>query len=157
MRIAVIGAGAREHALTWALSKESKHSVWTLPGNAGCPQTFDIEVHNFALLEAFCKEKSIDLVVVGQEQSLALGINDVLTENGIVVFGPNKNADLLESSKIYAKQFMQRHAVQTAPCFIVRSMEDAEEAINEWHGDCVIKWDGLAAGKGVALCHNGEE
>lgn len=157
MRIAVVGAGAREHALSWALSKDGKHEVWTLPGNAGCALTEKIEIDDFAGIEAFCKDKRIDLILVGQEQALALGIQNILSKNGLCVFGPSREAARLESSKIWAKEFMKRYSVQTAPFSVVRTLHEAEEVIQDWNGDCVIKWDGLAAGKGVAVCHNLEE
>lgn len=156
MRIAVLGSGAREHALSWALEK-SGDEVWVLPGNAGCHRTAPIEVDDFVGIENFCREQGIDLLVVGQEKSLALGVQNILGAKGLCVFGPTREAARLESSKIWSKQFMERNSVRTAPFKVVNSMQEAEEVLQKWNGDCVIKWDGLAAGKGVAVCHNMEE
>ncbi len=157
MRIAVIGAGAREHAIAWALQKNTQDEVWTLPGNAGCSRSVPIDVDDFASIENFCKEKKIDLIIVGQEKSLALGIQNILGQKGYCVFGPSREAARLESSKIWSKEFMKRNQVQTAPFFIAKNEAEAEVVIKEWKGDCVIKWDGLAAGKGVAVCLNESE
>jgi len=154
MRIAVIGSGAREHALSWALGKAKDCQVFVLPGNAGCAFSVPISVDDFVGIENFCKTHSIDLVIPGQEVSLALGIKNWLSMSGWRVFGPSKEASKLESSKIWAKQFMRRHGVKTANFVIAHSLDDALHAAYEFHGDCVIKWDGLAAGKGVCVCRD---
>lgn len=151
MRIAVIGSGARENALAWSLNKDRNHQVWVLPGNAGWHPSVSIQVDDFPSIEKFCIENKIELIVAGQEKSLALGIQDILGKK-FCVFGPSREAARLESSKIWAKQFMERNSVLTAPFSIVTSTQEAKAVIDKWKGDCVIKWDGLAAGKGVAVC-----
>jgi phosphoribosylamine--glycine ligase len=157
MRIAVIGSGARENALSWALAKNIKDVVWTLPGNGGSTYQSALAVDDFVGIENFCREKEIDLIVVGQEQPLALGIQNNLSQKGFCIFGPSREAARLESSKIWSKQFMERNSIQTSPFVCIASMQDAEKTIEAWDGDCVIKWDGLAAGKGVAVCHDKEQ
>ena len=157
MRIAVIGSGAREHALTWSLSDKGRNEVWALPGNAGCVRSAPIAIDDFNGIENFCRLHAIELVVVGQEQALALGIQNFLTQKGFCVFGPSREASRLEASKIWAKHFMHKYSVHTAPFAIAKTVHEAELAISQMHGDCVIKWDGLAAGKGVSVCHNAQE
>lgn len=151
MRIAIIGSGAREDALRHTFEKEG-HSVWVLPGNAASSKSLAVETDDFTKIEKFCKDENIDLVLAGQEKSLALGLQNKLSKKGLCVFGPSREASRLESSKIWAKKFMDRNGVNTAPYAIVETTAEAEAIISQWGGDCVIKWDGLAAGKGVAVC-----
>ncbi|MBI2602414.1 MAG: phosphoribosylamine--glycine ligase [Deltaproteobacteria bacterium] len=156
MRIAVIGSGAREHAISWGFSREG-HEVWTLPGNGGCRRSVPIKSDQFDQIDKFCRANRVDLIVVGPEKPLALGIQDELAKHGHRVFGPSKRASVLESSKIWAKEFMIRNGIQTPPFWIAKDMRNAKEWASQLNGDCVLKWDGLAAGKGVAVCSGRSE
>lgn len=157
MNIVVVGSGARENAITWSLSRDAKHRVWTLPGNPSCPHAVDIATNNFDAIYDFCKQNQVELVIVGPEKPLVQGIVDELSAKGLKVFGPTKQAARLEASKIWSKQFMQRHQVQTAAFTITHTLEEARARIYELDGNCVIKWDGLAAGKGVCVTSNLQE
>lgn len=161
MRILVIGAGGREHALIWALRKTTTRplEVFCAPGNAGIAQTADcvpIGVDDLAGLAAYSKESGIDLNVVGPEAPLAAGIVDEFEKRGLRIVGPGREAARLESSKAFAKDFMGRHSIPTAR---YRTASSADEAIGilrsgEFGDDdksAVVKADGLAAGKGVIV------
>lgn len=161
MRILVIGAGGREHALIWALRKTTTRPLEVLcaPGNAGIAQMADcvpIGVDDLAGLAAYSKESGIDLNVVGPEAPLAAGIVDEFEKRGLGIVGPGREAARLESSKAFAKDFMGRHSIPTAQ---YRTASSADEAISilrsgEFGDDdasVVVKADGLAAGKGVIV------
>ncbi|NPA45536.1 MAG: phosphoribosylamine--glycine ligase, partial [Chlorobi bacterium] len=152
-KVAIIGSGGREHALAWKFAQSlSWKNVFTLSGNGGIPNSHYIDTENFAELETFCKENEIDLIFVGPEQHLAAGIVDYFKDKEVKVFGPDKNAAQLEASKIFAKQFMQKYNIATAGFQIFSNINDAKKTIEEKQGDLVIKFDGLAAGKGVFVC-----
>jgi phosphoribosylamine--glycine ligase len=162
MRILVVGNGAREDALTWRLAKSSSCSaLFATPGNAGTASratTWNIHVTDGKAIVARCQAESIDLVVLGPEVAIASGVGDRLRDAGIAVFGPNRSGGRLESSKVYAKRFMERHGVPTARSMIVHSKGTANKALNEWLGTgVVVKADGLAAGKGVVVCDTVDE
>jgi len=161
MRILVIGAGGREHALIWALRKNTTRplEVFCAPGNAGIAQMADcvpIGVDDLAGLAAYSKESGIDLNVVGPEAPLAAGIVDEFEKRGLRIVGPGRKAARLEASKAFAKDFMGRHIIPTAR---YRTASSADEAISilrssEFGDDdssVVVKADGLAAGKGVIV------
>ncbi len=153
--IAVIGSGGREHALSWKLMQEG-NTVFTLPGNGGIDNSAAVDPDDFAAVEKFCRGNNIDLVVVGPEQYLAKGIVDYLAGKAIAVFGPDCGASRLESSKIYSKKFMKKYNVATAGFHETQTRNEAL-AVIEKYGKCVIKYDGLAAGKGVYVCHSTAE
>ncbi len=157
VNIAVIGSGGREHALCWKLS-QSRHAkkVYALPGNGGIPNSVHISVNNFEGIEKFCSDNSISLIVVGPEVPLAEGIADYFRDTHINVFGPEMAAAALEGSKAFAKDFMRRYNVATASYNEVVARATAVDVINTMDG-CVIKYDGLAAGKGVYVCNNRRE
>lgn len=158
MKVAVIGSGAREHALAWALSRHrSAGDVFVLPGNGGIAQSVPIRADDFHAIERFCKEKGVGLVIVGPEAPLAAGIVDVLWAAGIPTFGPTKAAAQLEASKVFSKRFMQAHGVATAECRMLGGGEDAEPILEALEGRLVVKYDGLAAGKGVWVCGSMDE
>lgn len=146
MKVLVVGSGAREHALAWALSRHA--TVLTCPGNGGTPANVDVPL---ARLATYCKAESVDLVVVGPEAPLADGLADRLRQAGVRVFGPGREGARLEASKAHAKAFMARHHIPTARGVVVRSTADAEAALKAWPGPVVVKASGLAAGKGVTL------
>ena len=157
MNILVIGNGAREHSLCWALNKSNiKKRIFCIPGNAGIQEIadcFNIEISKKKILQ-FCKNKNISLVVIGPEQFLEEGFSDFLTNKGIPVFGPSKKASKLEYSKSFAKNFLKKHKIPSADFKEFSSYIKAEKYLREIQFPIVIKADGLAAGKGVIICNN---
>ena len=160
MRILVVGSGAREDALHWRLANSpSCEAIFATPGNAGTASrgtNWDIPATDGKAITVRCKQEKIDLVVIGPEGAIAAGVGDHLREAGISAFGPNRSGGRLESSKVYSKRFMERHGVPTARAVIVHTLEAANKALDEWQGACVIKADGLAAGKGVVVTDDAE-
>lgn len=153
MKIAVIGRGGREHALAWKLAQDAgAENVFCLPGNGGTANNRPIAEHDFAGIRSFCEAEGIDLVVVGPEAPLARGLVDLLSGAKIRVFGPTRAATRLESSKTWAKQFMQRHGIATAAGAFFESARAAAEHMRTQRGGLVVKYSGLAAGKGVFVC-----
>ncbi|MFC1643852.1 phosphoribosylamine--glycine ligase [Candidatus Omnitrophota bacterium] len=161
MNILVIGSGGREHALCWKLRQSLKtEELYCAPGNGGTSRdatNVDLAVSEHQEVIAFCKEKAIDLVVVGPEAPLAVGITDDLEGAGINVFGPSYAAARMESSKIFAKELMGRYNVPTAPFRIFDDFKKAEEYIQSMGAPIVVKAYGLAAGKGVIIAQTVEE
>src|SRR5579875_1487682 len=155
MRILVVGNGAREDALSWRLSASpSCESLFHAPGNAGTAsrgENWPINATDGKSLVERAKRERIDLAVLGPETSIAAGVADRLRDAGIATFGPSRSSGRLESSKVFSKRFMERHGIPTAKARIVRSFDAARAAIEDWEGPCVIKADGLAAGKGVVV------
>jgi phosphoribosylamine--glycine ligase len=158
MKVGVVGSGGREHALTWKLAQDlGPASVFCIPGNGGTAQNLTLDPADRPALVAACRELGIGLLVVGPEGPLAEGIVDDLAGSGIAVLGPGRVAARLESSKLWAKQFMVRHAVATAPFSVHRAPDPAAARIRELGGRLVVKYDGLAAGKGVFVSGDEEE
>ena len=159
MNIAIIGSGGREAALAWKCRQSPQVTqVFVLPGNSAIegsqPQ---INPLDFPALLDFCRTQAIEGLIVGSEQSLVEGIRDFFEGTGIWVFGPSAQAAQLEGSKQFAKAFMQRHGVRTAACHACQSLQEGQALIAEYQGRMVFKYDGLAAGKGVFVCHNAQE
>ncbi len=152
-----MGSGGREHALTWKLSQSPKvEKVFTAPGNGGTKNNVDISVNDIDSLAEFAKENNC-FTVVGPEVPLAKGIVDKFHENNLEIFGPTMKAAQLESSKIWAKNFMKRNKIPTAAFEI---FDDAQKAVNYVETvthPVVVKADGLAGGKGVIVCANTDE
>ncbi|MEW5700861.1 MAG: phosphoribosylamine--glycine ligase [Candidatus Zixiibacteriota bacterium] len=161
LKILVVGGGGREHALCWSLRQSGQvREVFCAPGNAGIAEIatiVDIPDHNVPALVDFARRERIDLTIVGPERPLAAGIVDVFQEGKLRVFGPTAAAARLESSKVFAKEFMRRHAVPTAPFRTFDVAEDALRFLSDCPGPIVVKADGLAAGKGVMVCRDREE
>ncbi len=163
MKILVIGGGGREHALGEKLKESNPNNeIYFAPGNAGTEETgenIDLSASDFNATARFCKREQIDLVVIGPEQPLVEGLSDYLRENGITVFGPGKNAAMLEGSKSFAKNFMKRRGIPTAEyeIFSKDEKQNAHDYLAESNYPVVIKADGLAAGKGVAICETRED
>ena len=160
-KVLVVGGGGREHAIVHALSKSKKVTeIYAAPGNAGiaklamCVNIKDTEVEKIV---EFAKAEKVDLVVVGPEASLALGIVDELKKNNIKVFGPTKAAARIESSKNFAKDLMLKYGIPTARYEVFESYEEAMNFVKISPFPTVIKYDGLAAGKGVVIANNLEE
>jgi phosphoribosylamine--glycine ligase len=157
MRVLIVGAGAREHALAWTLARESVVAeVVVTPGNAGlarAARTVDAAASDPASLLAVAERERIDLTIVGPEQPLERGVVDLFASRGRRIFGPSRDAARLETSKVFAKQFMERHRVPTARCRVVDNAGDALAiaASGELGWPLVVKADGLAAGKGVVI------
>lgn len=157
MNILVIGSGGREHALSWKLSQSnSAEKVFTAPGNGGTKNNIDIAVDNLDALATFAKDNDC-FTVVGPEAPLAEGIVDKFTQMNLKIFGPTKLAAQLESSKIWAKEFMKRNEIPTARFEIFEDAKNAEEYVKSLDYNVVVKADGLAAGKGVIVCNSTDE
>jgi phosphoribosylamine--glycine ligase len=160
MKILVVGSGGREHALAWNIYK-SPHckKLYCAPGNPGTMalgENVTIEDSNIKGLADFAQKESIDLTVVGPEAPLTLGIVDEFEKRSLRIFGPRKKAAEIEGSKIFAKQFMERHMIPTGRFRIADTFDQAQKIIKagELGFPVVVKADGLAAGKGVIVCHN---
>ncbi|RJP82582.1 MAG: phosphoribosylamine--glycine ligase [Candidatus Zixiibacteriota bacterium] len=156
MKVLVVGGGGREHALCWKLAQSPKlDRLFCAPGNAGIAQVaecVDLGSEDFSALVDFAREQAIDLAVVGPEVPLVAGIVDTFQAAGLKIFGPNQAAAQLEGSKVFAKQFMQRHGIPTARFKLFASFKDAAVALKEYSFPVVVKASGLAAGKGVIIC-----
>ena len=161
MKVLVIGSGGREHALVWKLRQSPRVSkVYCAPGNGGIAddaECLPANVKSVDSLLALANQVRPDLTVIGPELPLMLGVVDEFTRLGWRTFGPTKAAAQLESSKSFAKGFLQRHHIPTAPYAICNSMDDVQEALPHFHMPLVVKADGLAAGKGVVICKTKEE
>lgn len=160
MKILIVGSGGREHALGWKISQSPLlKKLYCAPGNAGTQTIAEnvlIGAEDIQGLVDFATKEKIDLTVVGPEVPLTLGIVDEFEKHGLKIFGPNKNAAELEGSKVFAKQFMERHRIPTGKFEIADSVEQAKKIVGlgKFSFPLVVKADGLAAGKGVILCRN---
>ena len=157
MRILIVGGGAREDALSWRLAASAScEALFHAPGNAGTASrgvNWDqVSATDARTIVRRAQEERIDLVVLGPETAIAAGVGDRCREAGIAVFGPSRNAGRLETSKVFAKRFMERHQIPTARFKVVHNVEQAKRALEHWRGGAVVKADGLAAGKGVVVC-----
>jgi phosphoribosylamine---glycine ligase len=157
MRILIVGGGAREDALSWRLAASpSCDALFHAPGNAGTASRgenwSDVSATDARTIVRRAQEVKIDLVVLGPETAIAAGVGDKLRDAGIAVFGPNRNGGRLETSKVFAKRFMERHGISTARFKVVHNVDQAKRALEGWRGGAVVKADGLAAGKGVVVC-----
>ena len=151
--IAVIGSGGREHAIAWKLAQErGQESIFVLPGNAGIPNSHPIDASDFGAVQSFCIKNKINRIFVGPEQQLADGIVDYFKGSEILVLGPDAASAKLESSKIFAKEFMKQYGVATANFRKFNHIPDAQKYIQTKTNGMVIKLDGLAGGKGVFVC-----
>ena len=153
----VIGSGGREHALSWKLSQSNKvETVFTAPGNGGTENNVSIDVDDLDGLADFAKKNNC-FTVVGPEAPLAAGIVDKFNEKNLPVFGPTQSAAQLESSKIWAKNFMKRNDIPTARFEIFDDAKKAQDYVKSLEYNVVVKADGLAAGKGVLVCNSTDE
>ncbi len=161
MKVLVIGSGGREHAIIWKLAQSRVvDKIYCTPGNAGISEIaecVEVESKDFSALLDFVKYEWIDLTVVGPEDPLANGIVDIFQKDGRKIIGPTKAGAQLESSKVFAKDFMKRHKIPTAEYKVFTSYAHAEEYIRLKGTPIVVKADGLAAGKGVFVCQNYNE
>jgi phosphoribosylamine--glycine ligase len=161
VRILVVGSGGREHALVWKLSRaDGLEELYAAPGNpgmAGVATCVPIPADATVELAEFAASLRIDLTVVGPELPLVLGIGDEFARRGLALFGPSRAAAELEGSKVFTKEFAQRHGIPTARARVVRSRAEAAGAARELGLPVVFKADGLAAGKGVLICRTPDD
>ncbi|HYG61164.1 MAG TPA: phosphoribosylamine--glycine ligase [Thermoanaerobaculia bacterium] len=161
MRVLVVGGGGREHALCWKLAQSPLLTrLWCAPGNPGIAQvaaTVDIAPEDINRLVDFAVAQRVDLTVVGPEVPLTLGLADALAARGLAVFGPTRAAAELEGSKVFAKRFLERHGIPSAPFAVVADAAAAREAMGRFGWPVVLKADGLAAGKGVLIAQDEAE
>jgi phosphoribosylamine--glycine ligase len=161
MKLMVVGAGGREHALAWKLAQSPRvQKVFVAPGNGGTatePGLENVPLTDIRALAAFAERENVHLTVVGPEAPLAAGIVDEFRARGLKIFGPTRSAAQLESSKDFAKQFMVRHAIPTARYATFTDPGKAAAYIREQGAPIVVKADGLAAGKGVVVATSVEE
>lgn len=160
MKVLVVGSGGREHALCWKIAQRPDTEVYVAPGNIGMVDVatlVNIKVDDIAGLVDFAKAEGIDLTVVGPELPLTLGIVDAFQEAGLACFGPNKAAAKLEGSKAFSKELMKKYGIPTAAFDTFTDVDKAKAFVDEIGVPCVVKADGLAAGKGVIICTTREE
>lgn len=157
VNVLVIGSGGREHALSWKLSQSSKvDKVFTAPGNGGTENNVPIDINDLNALAEFAQKNNC-FTVVGPEVPLAAGIVDKFNQKNLKIFGPSQKAAQLESSKIWAKNFMKRNDIPTAKFEIFDNPKKAEEYVQSLDYNVVVKADGLASGKGVIVCNDVDE
>lgn len=161
MKVLVIGSGGREHALIWKISQSPLvNEIYCAPGNGGTKDiatNVNISVMEFEKLADFAKMNQIDLTVVGPDDPLVAGIVDEFEKRNLKVFGPRKNAAIIEGSKAFSKDLMKKYKIPTAEYEVFYNAEDAFSYLNSCNYPIVIKADGLALGKGVLICKNEEE
>ncbi len=161
MKVLIVGSGGREHAIAWKVAQSKKvEKIYCAPGNAGISQVAEcvsIGAMEFDRLVAFAKEKEIDLTIIGMDDPLVGGIVDVFEAEGLRVFGPRKNAAILEGSKAFSKDLMKKYNIPTAAYENFTDMEKALEYLQTAKMPIVVKASGLALGKGVIICQTKEE
>ncbi len=161
MKVLIVGSGGREHAIAWKVAKSDKVSkIYCAPGNAGIAgiaECVAIGAMEFDKLVAFAKEKEIDLTIIGMDDPLVGGVVDAFEAEGLRVFGPRKNAAILEGSKAFSKDLMKKYDIPTAAYENFDSPEAALEYLETAAYPIVLKADGLALGKGVLICNTKEE
>lgn len=161
MKVLIIGGGGREHAIASCVAKSKKVSkIYAAPGNAGIArlaECVDISVMDFDKLVAFAKEKEIDFTIVGPDDPLVAGCVDAFEKEGMRVFGPRKNAAIIEGSKAFSKDLMKKYGIPTAAYENFDNADDALAYLEQAEFPIVLKADGLALGKGVLICNDLEE
>jgi phosphoribosylamine--glycine ligase len=162
MKVLLVGSGGREHALAWKIAQSPLvTALLAVPGSDAISELArcfpEVSAADVAAIVALARAQAVDLVVVGPEDPLVAGLADRLREAGIAVFGPGAAAARLEGSKSFAKAFMQRHRIPTAGFAVFDDLEAARAHVARQTAGCVVKADGLAAGKGVAVCETPEQ
>ena len=156
MKVLIFGGGGREHALAWAIAKNPRvKELVCAPGNGGISaiaRPVPVSLSDVDGMVQVALAEQPDLTIIGPELPLSLGIADALRSRGLRVFGPSQAAAMLETSKSFAKRFLQRHQIPTANYAVCNSFAEVEKAIEFFHAPIVVKADGLAAGKGVIIC-----
>ncbi|TYO96270.1 phosphoribosylamine--glycine ligase [Desulfallas thermosapovorans] len=155
MKVLIVGGGGREHALAWKINQSSRvKKIFCAPGNAGIAQLaecVDIKDSNIPAIVDLVRQEKIDLTVVGPEAPLVAGLVDILEKEGYPVFGPRRRAAEIEGSKVLAKDIMYKYGIPTARYAVFDNAQKARDYIKQLSGPCVVKADGLAAGKGVIV------
>ena len=161
MKVLIVGSGGREHTIAWAAAKSPKvDKIYCAPGNAGIGQIAEcvaIGAMEFDKLVAFAKEKEIDFTIIGMDDPLVGGVVDAFEAEGLRVFGPRKNAAIIEGSKAFSKDLMKKYNIPTAGYETFTTPEAAMEYLKTAKMPIVLKADGLALGKGVLICQTREE
>lgn len=161
MKVLIVGSGGREHAIAWSVAQSKRvDKIYCAPGNGGISQYAEcvsIGAMEFEKLANFAKEKEIDLTIIGMDDPLVGGIVDVFEENGLRVFGPRKNAAIIEGSKSFSKDLMKKYHIPTCHYEVFHSPEEALLYLETASFPVVLKADGLALGKGVLICNTPEE
>lgn len=161
MKVFIVGSGGREHAIAWKVAQSKKvEKIYCAPGNAGIREFAEcvpIGAMEFEKLAAFAKEHAVDLTVIGMDDPLVGGVVDVFEREGLRVFGPRKNAAILEGSKAFSKDLMKKYGIPTAAYETFDRPEDALAYVEKASMPVVLKADGLALGKGVLICQTLEE
>ena len=161
MHVLVIGSGGREHALCWGVARSSLATrLSCCPGNGGIAnlaECVDISVEDFDDIVAHCHRETVDFVIVGPEVPLVGGLVDRLEQEGILAFGPNRRAAILEGSKVFTKTLCRKHNIPTAAYGVFQDIDEARAYIQDRGAPIVVKADGLAAGKGAIVCETTEE
>ena len=156
MKVLILGSGGREHALAWAVKRSKRVTeVVCAPGNGGIGQVarcVPVDLNDVDAMVRLAEAERPELTIVGPELPLSLGIVDALQQRGFRVFGPTRAAAMLESSKGFAKRFLQRHNIPTGNYAVCSTAAEVEKAVDFFHAPIVVKADGLAAGKGVLIC-----
>lgn len=157
MNVLIVGSGGREHALGWKIS-QSKHvsKIYFAPGNGGTSENVDIKQNDIEKLLSFAKPRDL-LTIVGPEEPLSLGIVDAFGREGLRIFGPSKQAAMLEASKAFAKEFMREAGIPTADFAVFTDAQKAKDYVAKQNKPLVVKADGLAAGKGVVVCDDADQ
>lgn len=161
MKVLIIGSGGREHAIAMKVAKSKRVSkIYCAPGNAGIAsiaECIDIGVMDFEKLTAFAKENHIELTIIGPDDPLVAGAVDAFEEKGLRVFGPRKNAAIIEGSKAFSKELMKKYQIPTAAYETFHEAKEAIAYLEHATYPIVLKADGLALGKGVLICHTKED
>lgn len=161
MRVLVVGSGGREHAIVWKVAQSSQvDKIFCAPGNAGIAEyatCVDIAATELTKLADFAEQEKIDLTIIGMDDPLVAGVVDVFEERGLRVFGPRKNAAIIEGSKAFSKDLMKKYHIPTAAYENFTDANEALEYLKTSKYPIVLKADGLALGKGVLICNNFEE
>ena len=161
MKVLVVGGGGREHVLVWKLSQSSRvKKIYCAPGNGGMDamaECVPIAANDVRKLCDFALNNQVDLTVVGPEEALTLGIVDTFMKKGLRIFGPTRMAAILEGSKVFSKRFLEKHDIPSAAFHVFKSRDAAIKGLKKTGVPIVVKADGLAAGKGVMVCHTEEE
>ena len=161
MKVLIVGSGGREHAIAWSVAKSPKvDKIYCAPGNAGiaeCAECVNIKAMEFDKLVAFAKENAIDLTIIGMDDPLVGGVVDAFESEGLRVFGPRKNAAIIEGSKAFSKDLMKKYKIPTAAYENFTDPDEAIKYLETAKMPIVLKADGLALGKGVLICNTLEE
>lgn len=161
MKVLIVGSGGREHAIAWSVAKSPKvDKIYCAPGNAGIAEfaeCVNIKAMEFDKLVAFAKENAIDLTIIGMDDPLVGGVVDAFESEGLRVFGPRKNAAIIEGSKVFSKDLMKKYKIPTAAYENFTDPDEAIKYLETAKMPIVLKADGLALGKGVLICNTLEE